>query len=571
MKRSLILGCFLIIAGMMTANASSVISGTVYDSTGTTALDSIRVALERAGSQSFIRDTTGTDGIFSITTDSTGTFVLKFSSLGTTTYTTRYDTIVLTADHDTTGIVITMKKGSTTTNTYITVKGTVEDSANAGTGIAAKIIMKSSSMGGMGTSTSDTIETTDGSFTIDSAVVGYTLTVSSTGYTSKTHTIVEADTSSLVISLAATVTSSISGTIDSAGSATLISGAIVTLRSSGTATSTSEKDTTGADGTYSFASVSTGIYTISVSATGYTTKSVTDTVTATAGTVNISLVATVTSSISGTIDSAGSGTVISGAIVTLRSSGTGAGTSVKDTTGTDGTYSFASVSTGIYTISVSATGYTTKSVTDTVTATAGTVNISLTATVAAKTITISGTVSDSSGNKLDSVYVAFRSIGTTDTTGGAIATSGTTLLKDTTGTDGAFSFSSTYLSGKYVLRLINLKAATDTLWDTITLDSSNLGVTIVWGKSITTGVAKIRTGVKTSQDVSFANGILKLSNMNSAGSVRLFNAKGELMVMQSFQPGANVNMQIGRKLSMGNYILRITQKNAVIQKRIVVQ
>jgi hypothetical protein len=377
----------------------------------------------------------------------------------------------------------------------------------------------------------------------------------------------------LVISLVATVISSVSGTIDSAGSTTVpISGAIVTLRSSGTGTSTSVKDTTDAAGAYSFASVSTGIYTISVSATGYTTKSVSDTVTATAKTVNVSLVATVTSSVSGKVDSAGSSTVIKGAIVTLRSSGTGTSTSVKDTTDSLGAYSFASVSTGIYTISVSATGYTTKSVTDTVTATAKTVDISLVATVAAKTITISGTVSDSSGNKLDSVYVAFRSIGTTDTTGGAIATSGTTLLRDTTGTDGAFSLSSTYLSGKYVLRLIDLKAqAKDTLWDTITLDSSNLGVTFVWGKSISTGVAKILTSVKTNQDVSFANGILKLSNMNSAGSVRLFNAKGELVTMQSFQPGANVNMQIGKRLSMGNYILRITQKNAVIQKRIVVQ
>jgi hypothetical protein len=568
MKRSLILGCFLIIAGMVAANATVTISGIVKDTAGNS-LDSIRVALEVPGSASFVRDTTGSDGIFSILSDSTtGKLVLKSSSLGSTSYTTQYDTIVLSGI-DTTGIVITMKKGSTTTtNTYITVKGTVEDSA--GTGIAAKIIMKSSSMGGMGTSVSDTIETTDGSFTIDSAVVGYTLTISSTGYTSKTHTIVAADTS-LVISLVATVISSVSGTIDSAGSTTVpIKGAIVTLRSSGTGTSTSEKDTTDSLGAYSFANVSTGIYTISVSATGYTTKSVTDTVTATAKTVDVSLVATVTSSISGKVDSAGSSTVIKGAIVTLRSSGIG-GTSEKDTTDSLGAYSFASVSTGIYTISVSATGYTTKSVSDTVTATAKAVDISLVATVAAKTITISGTVSDSSGNKLDSVYVAFRSIGTTDTTGGAIATSGTTLLRDTTGTDGAFSFSSTYLSGKYVLRLINLKAATDTLWDTITLDSSNLAVTIVWGKSISTGVAKILTSVKTNQDVSFANGILKLSNMNSAGSVRLFNAKGELVTTQSFQPGANVNMQIGKRLSMGNYILRITQKNAVIQKRIVVQ
>jgi hypothetical protein len=141
----------------------------------------------------------------------------------------------------------------------------------------------------------------------------------------------------------------------------------------------------------------------------------------------VSLAATVISTVSGKVDSAGTATAISGAIVTLRGTGAG-GAMLRDTTGADGTYSFANVTAGAYTIGVSATGYTTKNVNDTVTAAPNTVNVSLVATIPPKTITISGTVSDTTGKKLDSVLVALRSVGTT----GAPAS---TLLRDTTGID----------------------------------------------------------------------------------------------------------------------------------------
>jgi hypothetical protein len=44
-----------------------------------------------------------------------------------------------------------------------------------------------------------------------------------------------------------------------------------------------------------------------------------------------------------------------------------------------------------------------------------------------------------------------------------------------------------------------------------------------------------------------------------------------MMVMQSFQPAAQVSVRIARNLSVGNYILSVTQDNGVIQKMIVVQ
>ncbi|MEK7395119.1 MAG: T9SS type A sorting domain-containing protein, partial [Fibrobacterota bacterium] len=75
---------------------------------------------------------------------------------------------------------------------------------------------------------------------------------------------------------------------------------------------------------------------------------------------------------------------------------------------------------------------------------------------------------------------------------------------------------------------------------------------------------------KINQHATFANGILQLGSMSSEGSVRLLNAKGEQLFARSFQAGSNVSLDIGRKLSPGNYILRITSKNTAIQKRIAI-
>ena len=66
------------------------------------------------------------------------------------------------------------------------------------------------------------------------------------------------------------------------------------------------------------------------------------------------------------------------------------------------------------------------------------------------------------------------------------------------------------------------------------------------------------------------NGILMLGSMTSEGSVRVLNAKGELLIARSFQPSSNVSLDMGRKLSPGNYILRVTSKNTAIQKRIAI-
>jgi alpha-acetolactate decarboxylase len=386
----------------------------------------------------------------------------------------------------------------------------------------------------------------------------YTIGVSATGYTTKTVTDTVTDSPSVVnVSLVAVITSSVSGKVDSAGSATLVSGAIVTLRSAGAGGAVTMVDTTKADGAYSFAGVVAGAYTIGVSATGYTTKTVNDTVTATPSVVNVSLVAIVTSTVSGKVDSAGSATLVSGAIVTLRSAGFGgAVTTLRDTTKADGAYSFAGVVAGAYTIGVSATGYTTKTVNDTVTAAPSVVNVSLVAIV---TSTVSGKV-DSAGSAtlVSGAIVTLRSSGI----GGAVTT-----LRDTTKTDGTYSFTGV-VTGIYTISVSATGYTTKNVTDTVTASASVVNVSLV---RMATGIQENRTGMGASQQVSFVNGMIKLSNMSSAGSVRLVNAKGEMMVMQSFQPAAQVSVRIARNLSVGNYILSVTQDNGVIQKMIVVQ
>jgi len=104
--------------------------------------------------------------------------------------------------------------------------------------------------------------------------------------------------------------------------------------------------------------------------------------------------------------------------------------------------------------------------------------------------------------------------------------------------------------------------------DTVTAIAKTVDVSLV---RMTTGIQNNRTGIGTNQQVSFVNGMIKLSNMSSAGSIRLVNAQGEIMIMQSFQPSANVSVQVGRNLSIGNYVLSVTQENGVIQKMIVVR
>jgi len=295
-----------------------------------------------------------------------------------------------------------------------------------------------------------------------------------------------------------------------------------------------------------------------VSATGYTSKSVTDTVKADPKELNVSLAAVVVSTVGGKVDSAGSAKMIAGAVVTLRGTGGGAAT-LRDTTGDDGSYSFTGVTAGTYTLSVSATGYTSKSVTDTVKADPKELNVSLVATVPAKTIRISGTVSDSTGKKMDSVYVALRSTGA----GSA------TVARDTTGADGTFDFTSTSIYGKFVLRLIDLRSPSDTLLDTISLDSVDFAKDIVWKKKPHAAVGSLHGSGE--RAIAYRRGVLVLSGMVLPGVAKVFDARGELVYERGFRGGDRVDLRLETALARGGYFVRVSQGSAMVPGKIVVR
>ncbi len=194
----------------------------------------------------------------------------------------------------------------------------------------------------------------------------------------------------------------------------------VQLRSGNRTTVT---DTTDEEGKFVFSDVDTGSYTIRVSRSGYTTKSVDIEVSADDITIDIPLTAVIQTTVSGTVTDSADGTVLPGAVVQLRS---GNRTIATDTTGSDGKFSFADIQTGDYTVRTSLQGYITKSINITATGTEPVeVNIPL---VEAAKVTIEGKVTDTAtGSALGNAVVQLRS--------------GNSLIAaDTTGEDGSFFF-----------------------------------------------------------------------------------------------------------------------------------
>ncbi len=139
-----------------------------------------------------------------------------------------------------------------------------------------------------------------------------------------------------------TTTYSISGTVSGATA----SGVTMSLTGAATASTT-----TATDGTYTFAGLVDGSYTVTPSKTGYTFSPASTSVTISGANQtgkNFTATAAATYSISGTV----SGAVTSGVTMSL----TGASTATT-TTATDGTYTFSGLVNGTYTVTPSLSGY----------------------------------------------------------------------------------------------------------------------------------------------------------------------------------------------------------------------
>jgi hypothetical protein len=485
-----------------------------------------------------------TDSIYSFT-GLNGTYTIIASKTGYVT-----DSIPGLASTDSS---LTGRNLNLAANPTYTVSGIVKNSSKKLKNVTVTLLSGTTAIK---TDTTDSL----GAYSISGIEAGtYSLTLSKKGYETKDSTPVAVSATVALDTIIVTKVK-VSGTVtDSSGTPIkFVQVAFRTSLTSGTSSTSFAYDTTDASGAFSISTDSVGKFYIrtkcmdSATATTFGFDSSTyinqfDTITFPGidTVITIKKASVIKSTVSGKVTNSSTGSGIQFVVVSVGS--------YKDTTDSAGEYS-VSIPTGVYTITASLTGYTSKSVVDTVTATALTVNFSL---VPKLSIKISGIVIDSTGSLMDSVALALKT------------SAGTTLLRDTTDSDGGFSFTTDSLTGTFLIRAISTKLK-DTVWDTLTLDSANIVDTIIIGKK-KTRIIRNWTAFKSKQAVSMAGGILKLNNMNEAGIVRMFNTKGELMLIQSFNAGASVNIPVGRKFSTGNYILRITQKNVAIQKNVIIQ
>jgi hypothetical protein len=616
MKRTWIKLLLSMVAGLVTAQAAT-ISGTVSNA-GSTPLAGIYIAFRTtttATGTTLVRDTTDSIGSYSVTCDSTsGTYVVR-STDPKGVYTMKYDTVVLDGTDKTVNVQMAAIQ-------YTSVSGTVKDSATSSS-IAGAIVRLS-----MRTDTTDSA----GKYSFDSVATGTnTVSVTAIGYVGKSSSITLSGTDPRTVdfNLITIQYSSVSGTVKDSATGSAIVGAIVRL--------STRRDTTDSAGAYSFDSVVTGAISVIATATGYVSKTVQDTLTATAKTLDVALALIQYSSVSGTVKDSATGNAIAGAIVSL---GTGMA-SKRDTTDADGKYSLDSVATGVYTINISATYYVTRSIADTVPATAQTLDVLLKPAILGS---VSGTVKDSAtGSAIAGAIVsigtgmgAASSIDTADADGkyllekittrttaytlnvsaaGYASRSDTVTISDTTPKTREFllvkiiyfpisgivkdSTTGTPIAGAIVLLrtamrdTIDLavtdstgKYTVDSAYTGTTLKVSADGYTLKRVETITGTATDAQTinfdllaaiGIRTvftlqnRQNIVIAGGKLVLKNFSEAGTIRLFNLKGELVFARSFAPCVASSIQLDKALSRGSYLIKIAQKKSVLYRKAVIR
>jgi hypothetical protein len=609
MKRIFLIFGMLMITSVIAANATAIISGVVSDSSGVP-IKGIYVALRTTIGEGAMlsSDTTDATGAYSMTCDSTsGKYVLRTID-PKNVYTTQNDSLWL--DGMDKPIAIKMSRPK-----YSTLSGIVTDSASGAVVVEAVVRV------GMKADTTDGL----GAYGIDSVQNGpRSISVSAEGYYSKTISIAMPYSAfTFNIKLVKLRYNTLSGTIKDSLSNQAIAGAIVRI---GT-----KADTTDTTGKYLLDSLHAGAMTISVSPTGYHSRSISMTMPDSSLTFDIKLVKVKLNPLSGTITDSASNQKIVGAVVRIANR--------SDTTDTAGAYYFDTLPMGVRTLSVSATGYTSKTLNVTISDSALTFNIKL---VKIHYGTVSGVVYDSASDvPVAGAIVSFQnsasikpdtvgsdgkfefqklSFGTYTLKTSAVGYIGkvqsVVIMQDTTPVKVTVKLSKPILftvSGKVTDSLtgaairsavIIVRNASNVKVDSAFTDASGqysiinsvspgyqlrISANNYYGKAITlTGTtsaaqtinvqlvmiptatkALVKNPVK--ETITVSVGRLSISNFAESGTVRLLNLKGELVFVQSFSEGATSCIALGQRLSTGSYILEINRKNAMLKQRVFIR
>jgi hypothetical protein len=252
----------------------------------------------------------------------------------------------------------TVSSGATTTlNFKLATGGKLAGTVTNSSGAAISGATVAISGGSVPTSFTLTTSST-GVYATNFVPVGtYTITVSATGFTtqSKTATVNTGQTTTVNFTLSAGGgTGTLSGTVVNISNNAAISGATVSFSGGST--------TTNASGFYQFTNVAAGTYNVTASHTGF--FSVTHPATVSGGaTTTLNFKLATGGKLAGTVKNS-SGAAISGA--TVKISGGSVPTTVTLTTSSTGAYATNFIPVGTYTITVSATGFTSQSKTATV-------------------------------------------------------------------------------------------------------------------------------------------------------------------------------------------------------------
>ena len=220
-----------------------------------------------------------------------------------------------------------------------TITGTVIDSSTSGAIAGATVSC----------TCSGTNQTTDGtgSYTFSSVPPGtYSMTFAASGYASQTvSNVAVAGGGTTIKDVALSMPGAITGMVTDSGTSMPIAGATVSCTCSGT------NQPTDSGGSYTFPSVAPGTYSMTFSASGFASQTISGVIVTRGNTTTENVALVPPGTIQGTVKDSGTSAPIAGATVSCTCSGT------SQTTDGSGFYQFSSVPPGTYSMTFSAGGH----------------------------------------------------------------------------------------------------------------------------------------------------------------------------------------------------------------------